>query len=187
MTDKTLILTALKKYNTTFKNEIPFIQETINFIENTPNCFDRSHLEGHITGSAWLLNSYGTKVLLTHHKKLNRWLQLGGHSDGESNTWNVALKEATEESGIQNIQFISSDIFDVDVHTIPENTKKNEPQHKHYDIRFLLKAPTETFVISHESNLLKWVTSKELLEMSAKKKISPSMERMMKKWEKLRQ
>lgn len=69
----------------------------------------------------------------------------------------------------------------------PKTQKKNEPQHKHYDIRFLLKAPTETFVISHESNLLKWVTSKELLEMSAKKKISPSMERMMKKWEKLRQ
>ena len=182
MSDKTLILTALKKYNTTFKNELPFIQEIINFIENTPNCFDRSNLEGHVTGSAWLLNPDKTKVLLTHHKKLNRWLQFGGHSDGESNTWNVALREATEESGIQNIQFVSSDIFDVDVHTIPENAKKNEPKHKHYDIRFLLKAPTEIFIVSDESNSLKWVTLQELLNMANRSEISSSMIRMTEKW-----
>lgn len=97
-----------------------------------------------MTGSAWLLNPDGTKVLLTHHKKLNRWLQFGGHSDGESNTWNVALREVTEESGIQNIQFVSSDIFDVDIHTIPENSKKNEPEHKHYDIRFFIKSPNRS-------------------------------------------
>lgn len=182
MTDKTSILTALKKYNTSFENEAPFIPEIINFIESTPNCFDRSHLKGHVTGSAWLLNPDGTKVLLTHHKKLNRWLQFGGHSDGESNTWNVALREATEESGIQKIQFVSSDIFDVDIHTIPENPKKNEPEHKHYDIRFLLRAPTEEFTMSDESNSLKWVTFQELSAMAERKEISPSMERMMKKW-----
>lgn len=185
MTDKTLILTALKKYNTSFENEVSFIQKIIYFIKSTPNCFDRTHLEGHVTGSAWLLNPDGTKVLLTHHKKLNRWLQFGGHSDGESNTWNVALREVTEESGIQNIQFVSSDIFDVDIHTIPENSKKNEPEHKHYDIRFLLRAPTEVFTISDESNLLKWVTLQELSGMAERKEISPSMERMMKKWVKL--
>lgn len=185
MTDKTLILTALKKYNTSFENEVSFIQKIIHFIKSTPNCFDRTHLEGHVTGSAWLLNPDGTKVLLTHHKKLNRWLQFGGHSDGESNTWNVALREVTEESGIQNIQFVSSDIFDVDIHTIPENSKKNEPEHKHYDIRFLLRAPTEVFTISDESNLLKWVTLQELSGMAERKEISPSMERMMKKWVKL--
>lgn len=185
MTDKSLILTALKKYNTTFEDEVSFIQKTINFIKSTPNCFDRSHLEGHVTGSAWLLSPDGTKILLTHHKKLNRWLQFGGHSDGESNTWNVALREATEESGIQNIQFVSSDIFDVDVHTIPENSKKNEPEHIHYDIRFLLRAPTEMFTVSDESNLLKWFTFQELSVMAEKEEISLSMKRMMKKWKAL--
>ena len=120
--------------------------------------------------------------MLTHHKKLNRWLQLGGHSDGDNNTRNVALREATEESGISDISFMIQSIFDVDIHTIPENTTKNEPEHKHYDVRFLLKAPHESFIISEESNALKWVTKHDLLKMKQNKEISFSMMRMMDKW-----
>lgn len=185
MTQRMKILNALTQYDTIFTSEKPFIQEIIDFITDTPDCFERSHLAGHITGSAWLLNADGSKVLLTHHKKLNRWLQLGGHSDGESSTWAVALREATEESGIDNLQFVMPDIFDVDVHTIPENAQKNEPAHKHYDIRFLLKAPTESFVISDESNALKWFTFDELSAIARRKEIAPSMERMMIKWKSL--
>ena len=113
---------------------------------------------------------------MTHHKKLNKWLQLGGHSDGDPDTWKVALREATEESGIDNIAFVTRQIFDIDIHTIPENLKKNEPEHKHYDVRFLLKAPTEDFVVSEESNFLKWV------DEAGQNEISPAMQRMMQKW-----
>ena len=155
----------------------------IDFIEHNPDCFERTNLEGHVNGSAWVLSPDEQKVLLTHHKKLNRWLQLGGHSDGDPNTWNVALREATEESGIQGIEFVIKEIFDIDIHTIPENPKKNEPEHKHYDVRFLLKAPTEDFIVSEESNSLKWVDKKELATMANKGEISAAMIRMMQKWQ----
>ncbi len=182
MANRNLLLRALKTYKTNYESEQGFIQEMIDFIEKNPNCFERSNLSGHVNGSAWVLSPDEKKVLLTHHKKLNRWLQLGGHSDGEDNTWNVALREATEESGISNIQFVMKEIFDIDIHTIPENPKKNEPEHKHYDVRFLLKAPTEEFVMSEESNSLKWVSASELSSMASKGEISLAMVRMMDKW-----
>ncbi len=182
MADRGLLLSALKTYKTDYASEQGFIQEMINFIENNPNCFERSNLSGHVNGSAWVLSPDEKKVLLTHHKKLNRWLQLGGHSDGGDNTWNVALREATEESGIQNIQFVMKEIFDIDIHTIPANAKKNEPEHKHYDVRFLLKAPTEKVVISDESNSLKWINATELSDMARKGEISAAMVRMTDKW-----
>ena len=78
------------------------------------------------------------------------------------------------------LAIILSSIFDIDVHAIPENKKKNEPEHLHYDVRFLLKAPTEDFIISEESNDLKWVSAQQLLSMDG---ISPSLLRMLQKWQ----
>ena len=180
MPHRQLLLTALKAYQTNDIREQKMLKQMINFVEQNSDCFERSNQAGHITGSAWLLSPDEKKVLLTHHKKLNRWLQVGGHSDGQNNTWDVALREATEESGIQNISFLIHDIFDIDVHAIPENKKKNEPEHLHYDVRFLLKAPTEDFIISEESNDLKWVSAQQLASMDG---ISPSLFRMLQKWQ----
>ena len=179
-----LLLAALRRYKTNDVSEKNFIRETITFIEENPNCFERTNVAGHVTGSAWVLSPDGEKALLTHHKKLNRWLQLGGHSDGDPDTWHVALREATEESGIQNCCFVTKDIFDIDIHVIPENPQKGESAHTHYDVRFLLKAPTENFIVSAESNRLKWVTVQELDAMG--KAISPAMRRMINKWQHLK-
>lgn len=126
----------------------------LEFIRSTPDCFERAHAAGHITGSAWLLNPAGNKVLMTLHRKLKRWLQPGGHADGQSETLAVALREAEEESGIRGILPVSEDIFDVDIHLIP--ARPGEPEHFHYDIRYLLRAPHEQFVISEESDALAW-------------------------------
>ena len=180
MPHRQLLLNALKTYKTNIDDEQKMVQRMIDFIEKNVDCFERSNLAGHITGSAWLLSPDEKKVLLTHHKKLNRWLQVGGHSDGQNKTWDVALREATEESGIQNISFVIQEIFDVDIHTIPENKKKNEPEHLHYDVRFLLKAPSEDFIVSEESNALRWVSAQQLVSMDG---ISPSLFRMLKKWQ----
>lgn len=121
----------------------------IEFIQNNPYFFERSNHE-HITGSVWIVSPDTTKVLLTHHKKLNRWLQLGGHADGDSNIANVALKEAQEESGIEQFTFLSEEIFDIDVHPLPSACAF------HYDVRFLLQACHTQFIISDESNTLDW-------------------------------
>lgn len=128
----------------------------IDFISTNPDCFSRSNTSGHLTGSAWLVNPKGDKVLLTLHRKLQRWMQTGGHADGEANPLLVAMREAEEESGIQGIQVISPDIFDIDIHRIPARPEKGEPEHYHYDLRYLLQAPHEEYIISDESESLAW-------------------------------
>lgn len=88
------------------------------------------------------------------HRKLKRWVQPGGHADGQCDTLSVALREAEEESGISGISPISEDIFDIDIHLIP--ARPGEEAHYHYDIRYLLRAPHENVVISDESDALEW-------------------------------
>lgn len=136
----------------------------LQFVSSTPDCFERSHAAGHITGSAWLLNPAGDKVLLTLHRKLGKWLQPGGHADGDSDTLRVSLREAEEESGIAGIVPVSGDIYDVDIHSIP--ARPGEPEHLHYDVRYLLRAPHENFVVSAESVSLAWVRFGELAMLS---------------------
>lgn len=118
--------------------------------------FSKKLLSGHVTASAFLINRTHDKVLLTHHTKLGRWLQLGGHCDGIKDAFFNAKKEAYEESGLTRIDAISDQILDIDIHPIPEH--KGIPAHLHYDIRYLFEAnEDDAFEISDESADLKWV------------------------------
>lgn len=117
------------------------------FLANTPRPFHRSTLPGHVTGSALLLDASGRFVCLLHHAKLGLWLQPGGHSDGQEDTWNVALREATEETGISGLRLASfcdsGRVFpiDVDIHLFP--ARGLEPEHLHFDVRFLVVSSGE--------------------------------------------
>lgn len=128
----------------------------IEVLDSCNNCFSRDCKFGHFTASAFLLNKEMTHVLLMHHTKLDKWMQLGGHCDGDSDVKNVSIKEAQEESGINNIKPLSNDIFDIDMHLIPAN--KNDEAHYHFDVRFLLHAyDGDDFNKNHESKELRWV------------------------------
>jgi 8-oxo-dGTP pyrophosphatase MutT (NUDIX family) len=128
----------------------------LRFVRAHEDCFERSLLEGHVTGSAWIVNGSRTRCLLTHHRKLERWLQLGGHADGQTDALDVAMREAREESGLTSLRVVSDGIFDCDVHPIP--ARKAEPEHFHYDVRFLFEADDdEPLVVSEESKELAWV------------------------------
>lgn len=109
-----------------------------------------------MTASAWIMHPHHEMVLLTHHRKLDKWLQLGGHADGCTNLLHVALQEASEESGIRHFDLLMTDIFDIDIHAIP--ARNNEPEHFHYDVRFLLRAHGEHYRVSEESHDLAWVS-----------------------------
>ena len=171
-----MILEKLNKYRPT-PSEEKFKQDIIAFIKEHPDCFERSLKIGHVTASAWIINKEGTHALLMHHAKLDKWFQLGGHSDGDANTLNVAIKEAQEESGILAITPVSKDIFDIDIHLIPANSK--EQAHYHYDIRFLLQVTSdESIVINNESKELRWI-GKNLQNLPTE---SPSVVRMFNKW-----
>lgn len=146
----------LARYAETHPERREVAERILEFVTATPDCFCRSCLQGHITGSAWLLNPAGDKALLTLHRNLKRWMQLGGHADGDSDVLRVALREATEESGIEGIIPLCGEIMDVDIHPIPARPAKGEPAHFHYDIRFLMRAPHERFAISDESDDLAW-------------------------------
>jgi 8-oxo-dGTP pyrophosphatase MutT (NUDIX family) len=134
-------------------------------------------VSGHITGSAWLVDTTGSRVVLTHHKKLGKRLQLGGHADGNSDVLSVALREATEESGLRDIVVVAPTIFDLDVHPIPE--RANEPSHRHYDLRFALQATgSDKFQVSAESNQLAWVDIDRVADYTDE----PALLRMAAKW-----
>ena len=161
------LLQKITDYNPEFEEEVEFRVSFLDFINTYPDCFERSLEIGHITGSAWIVNRARSKALLTHHKKLNRWLQLGGHADGDPDIINVATKEAVEESGLKSLRLLSETIFDIDIHTIP--ARKSDPEHLHYDVRFLFEADEkEPFIVSEESNNLGWVSLEELISITDK-------------------
>lgn len=155
---RNFILNLIQQYQPDSTLEQKFREELLSFVHKYDNCFDRDLKPGHVTGSAWLTNRELTHVFMTHHKKLNRWFQPGGHSDGNANTLAVSMTEASEESGIEDvfIQPLSHEIFDIDIHSIP--ARKDEPEHLHYDIRFILEADMQQPLrISDESHEIAWV------------------------------
>lgn len=131
-----------------------------------PDAFQRTHLPGHITGSAFIVNSGFTHTLLVHHAKLNRWLQPGGHADGDTDVVGVARREAHEETGVMNLVLVSPGIYDLDIHPIP--ARKDFPLHDHYDVRFLFQASMdEAVVVSEESHDVRWVSLADLERYNA--------------------
>jgi len=121
-----------------------------------PDAYQRSHLPGHMTGSAWIIDQSNQFVLLTHHAKLDKWLQPGGHADGDENILAVALREAEEETGLNNFKILLPGIFDIDVHPIP--ARKEFPLHLHYDVRFLLQCDKlNPLKLTEESQALAWI------------------------------
>jgi 8-oxo-dGTP pyrophosphatase MutT (NUDIX family) len=160
MSDRNALVTALRKYKSSFAAESVFIPQFLALLEH-PRCFSRDHFPGHITASAWITNLSSTHVLLTHHAKLDRWLQPGGHADGEENVLSVALREGREETGLSSLRIKSHNILDLDIHTIP--ARKEFPKHDHYDIRFLFEADSnEKLVVTEESHDLAWVSLSDL-------------------------
>lgn len=166
---------SLQRYAGHYGNDV-HVAACLAFLDEAQRPFEREQLDGHFTGSAWLVSADGEKVLLTHHRKLNRWLQLGGHADGDSDLAAVALREAEEESGLTGLS-VMPEIFDVDRHWIPE--RKNESGHWHYDVRYVVTATHEAFVVSEESLELAWVSIRALAEAED---TDESLRRMAGKW-----
>ena len=157
-------------------HEATMAADMIRFVEEHPDCAERSLKIGHLTGSAWIVDRERKRTLLTHHRKLNKWLQLGGHADGQLDLQAVALREAQEESGLTRLRVVEAEIFDVDRHLIP--ARKTEPDHWHYDIRFVIEAdPNEQFLVSDESHDLAWIEIARMAEYNSEE----SMMRMARK------
>lgn len=161
---------------TPFDNaEARHLEAILAFVARHPDYHRRSCLTGHVTASAWVLHPSEPKVLLTHHRKLKQWFQLGGHIEEDVSVQAAALREAREESGITDVELLLAAPLDVDAHTIPGNAK--EPEHTHFDVRFLVRAQAAEFVVGDESNALAWVP----LEAAEPRLQEASMQRMREK------
>jgi 8-oxo-dGTP pyrophosphatase MutT (NUDIX family) len=131
------------------------------FVRLHEDCFLRSCVEGHVTGSAWVVSPDRSRVLLVHHRRLDRWLQPGGHADGDPLIHRVALREAREETGLDHLELAGEAPIDVDVHRIPRYG--SEPTHLHHDIRYLVVANgCATPQASEESDAVRWFTRAEI-------------------------
>ena len=134
-------------------------QRILDFCAAHPDALYRSCLDGHLTGSALVVDPSRNATLLIHHAKLDRWLQPGGHVDGNGDLAASALREALEEVGIEGLE-VCEPAIDLDIHAIPE--RGDEPAHLHLDVRFLVIAPPDAAAtINHESLDARWVTSED--------------------------
>lgn len=174
------LLEMLGRYRENFPDEAPVVERICALVHDHTDCFLRTCRPGHITASAWILSADRGHALLTHHRKLDRWLQLGGHADGQWHVEEVALREAREESGFTQFEIVPINgvimPFDIDVHEIPARYDASgqmvEDAHEHHDIRFLLIAHSDHDIcVSEESHELAWCTPDEVLQRTSEESI----------------
>ncbi|MFM7628210.1 MAG: NUDIX hydrolase [Algoriphagus sp.] len=174
--NRTTLRAQLQSYRTPYEEESLFAPDFLALTED-PLAFRRERVAGHFTASAWIVNKERTHTLLTLHRKLGRWLQLGGHADGNENLMEVAKQEAWEESGLTSLQLMDSSIFDLDKHIIPE--RPHVAEHFHYDVRYLFEADlNEPLIKSDESISLAWITFDSVVDLIG---YNPSILRMLEK------
>jgi 8-oxo-dGTP pyrophosphatase MutT (NUDIX family) len=172
MTDRQSLMAALQNYRTEFHEEQGFARRFLDLLQH-PRSYQRDHLPGHLTGSAWIVSLDRSKVLLVQHAALKKWLQPGGHADGDENIHAVALKEADEETGLRQLKLVGSGLFDIDIHQIPARKDLSFPAHDHYDVRFMFEANEEDELkISDESTDLRWIDLSELASYNSEPSIT---------------
>lgn len=177
------LYSLLDRYRTPFNTEAGYVTRVRRFVQQYEDCFNSHLWPGHVTGSAWVVNPARDKVLLLHHRKHDQWFQPGGHADGDADILRVALRETHEETGLptEAIRLVDGDIFDVDIHTIPASPRG--PEHRHYDIRFLVEIDDRLAVPGNdESHQILWVP----LETVARFNNNLSTYRMLEKTRRLR-
>ena len=150
----------IANYASEEQSQIDQRQIILDACDSRPDILERSCFPGHLTASALVVDHACEKLMLHHHAKLDRWLQFGGHCDGDGNLVHVAWRECLEESGIEDL-WIFPQIIDVDIHGIP--ALGDEPAHDHLDIRFLVMTdPENTPIISSESKDVRWFRFEDL-------------------------
>jgi 8-oxo-dGTP pyrophosphatase MutT (NUDIX family) len=156
---------ALARHRPLDTDEAAHRDAILQLVETEPACFSRTtYTPGHVTGSLFIACASTGKVLLHHHRRLGKWLQMGGHDDGEHDPAATALREGREESGLADLTLLSPSILDVDVHSIPAG--KGEPPHLHHDVRFagLTRTPGAIVLDEAESRSLRWFDLEEAKE-----------------------
>lgn len=164
MTRHERLLDQLRAYVPSDEAEAEHHGAMVKLLTSAADPFSRGHFgPGHFTASCYIVDGEG-RLLLHHHRRLDRWLQMGGHVEDEESLDLTALREGIEESGLVDLE-LRDGIFDLDVHRIP--AAKGEPDHDHFDVRYLARtsAPDAISIDRGESNELAWVTLERAAEL----------------------
>jgi 8-oxo-dGTP pyrophosphatase MutT (NUDIX family) len=157
------LLGLLDRHQTRFMEEASYITRARAFVEQHADCFHCDLWPAHVTGSAWVVSPDRSQVLMMHHRKHDQWFQPGGHADGDADILRVALRETSEETGLEpsRVRLLGPDVFDVDIHEIPASVRG--PRHEHIDIRFLVEIDNSLPVPGNdESHEVLWVDLPEV-------------------------
>ncbi|MEO0529448.1 MAG: NUDIX hydrolase [Planctomycetota bacterium] len=180
------LLDLLAAYREKHPEEVSVVDRIVSLVTGHDDCFERTCRPGHLTGSAWVVSADGERHLLMHHRKLGKWLQPGGHADGQTDLAAVARREANEETGLDTLRIVADAdghaALDVDVHDIPSRLGASgeviDTAHEHHDVRFLLQATEdETLSVNDESHELRWCSPEEVSELTQE----PSVLRLLEK------
>lgn len=164
--ERDTLMEQLRRHLPADPHEREMTARLLAFVEENPDCFRRSLRAGHVTGSAWVVDPGRRSAVLVYHRRLERWLQPGGHCEADGSVRAAALREAREETGLRPVRLASEEIFDVDIHRIP--ARGEEPEHLHYDIRYLLEAdPAEPPRASSESRAVQWIGLERIPEFTS--------------------
>jgi 8-oxo-dGTP pyrophosphatase MutT (NUDIX family) len=141
-----------------YEDQTDLRQTYLDHLAAHPDGMWKSCHAGHVTASALVIDPEHGRVLLTLHKKLRMWLQMGGHCEPEDTSLKAAaLREATEESGITGLTLLPGGPGRLDLHPIPA------PCHFHYDVQYAVVAPPGAVQeISGESLDLRWFAYDEV-------------------------
>jgi 8-oxo-dGTP pyrophosphatase MutT (NUDIX family) len=165
MTRTARLLDELRHYTPSDATEAAHHAAMLDLLERGDAAFTRAHFApGHFTASCYIIDDSG-RLLLHHHRRLDRWLQMGGHIEADESPEMAALREGREESGLPDLAIVGNAIFDLDIHPIPAG--KREPDHHHYDIRYLARtaSPDALLIDRAESNDLAWFSFARAAEL----------------------
>ena len=167
----------IKEYNPYNEQEKVDKELMLEYIETFSDVLTRKNRMCHFTASNWIVNKERTKVLMVYHNIYKSWAWTGGHVDGESDLLQVALREAKEETGLQNLKVLSNGLYGIQVLTVNSHIKRGEfvPSHLHLDGCFLLEADEkEQLRIKQDENSgVKWVNICEAVNITNEKQMEP--------------
>lgn len=171
-----------KPYNEQEENDKEMLLE---YIDKFKDVLTRENRMCHFTASNWIINKQRTKILMAYHNIYKSWAWTGGHADGNENLLEVALKEATEETGLKNLKVLSDGIYGIEILTVNSHIKRGKfvPAHLHLDCCFLLEADEdeELKIKEDENSGVKWFNIDEIMNVTNEEQMKPIYMKLNKK------
>ncbi len=176
------MLEAYVPYNEQEENDKEMM---LKYIDTFEDVLTRENRMCHFTASSWIVNKERTKILMIYHKIYDSWAWTGGHCDGDSDMLHVAVKEAIEETGVENFKVLSDGIFGIEIVSVDGHVKRGKyvPTHLHLNISYLLEADEHDAlrIKEDENSGVKWIDINEINNVIDEPKMEPIYDKMNKK------